>query len=165
MPEHNNEHTDLSIPGGAGGFETPEGYFEALSLALIRKTAGNGFRVPAGYFDTLAGRIAGQVKPAPAKKLIIFTPAARRTLIGLAAAAAIVCGFFFFRQGPQPTQNTGTAMDKVSDEEIINYVDVSDLSDQKLMEFASNTEDKAVKQTEEAYILGSTDDMLIPEDL
>jgi len=133
-------------------FSTPPGYFDELAdnlasgmkaLSIVNDelenlsepmAAGknkNPYTVPAGYFDGLAAsiltRAKKQSKPA---KLVSFST--KSPWLKYAAAAAltgvlITIGLFTFK----PRNATGTdplaALSKVSDQEIVNYLDNQDI--------------------------------------
>jgi hypothetical protein len=131
----------------------PEGYFENLSTSILSKIKEltespadelrklspmlysiqneNVFEVPAGYFRNLENDILDKVIAKPQTKVVEMK---RRDSIWKYAAAAVVTGvigvsslmMFNTQQSRQSTEVSAainTAIEKLSDEEIINYLE------------------------------------------
>lgn len=145
------------------GFNVPDGYFAQLNEDIIRKTSGNGFTIPVGYFETLETRILKKVdKP----KIIRHDFAFKQLILGIAASIIIIAGFFTVKNKFYSShQYSESKMNNLSDEEIINYVDVDDIKDLHIAENTSNkVEDKTQKQ-EEDYLINNADEQQIIEQL
>lgn len=162
LNETHSEHVDPGDP--QGGFEVPEGYFEQLQSDLLRKTAGNGFTVPEGYFGSLESRIRQRI--AEHRPVSVKIHYLRKSVIGIAATLLLAGAFFFltFRDERPANHFAQTRMDELSDEEIIDYVEVADLNDAHINGMAVNIEDQAQKQVED-YLINQADEQLIMDEL
>ena len=160
------EDIDENILGKRnGGFMVPEGYFQQMQKDILRKTSGNGFRIPDGYFDTLESRIQQRVRKPRMIHLNIIN--FKKAAIGIAASVLLVSGFFLlkntFEKAPAIAFSEAK-MNELSDEEIINFVDVADIKDLHIAETKIKTEDKTQKQIED-YLINNTDEPLMNEEL
>ncbi len=93
----------------------------------------NIFQVPEGYFDTLPTRIQSRVVKPRWESGWSFGWAGWAT--GLATAVMIVIGFWFFN-GNQPG-STETVLAKVSNQELINYLQDSEVTQSEIIETVS----------------------------
>lgn len=151
----------------SGGYTTPDGYFEELQKTILRKTVDHVFTTPENYFETLETRINLKLaKPQSAQLRIIHF---KKIAIGIAASLLLVSGLFFTKNIIHSTSTSAhfseAAINELSDEEIIKYVEVSDIKDSHLAEILPNTnEDKTQKQVED-YLINNADEQLITDEL
>lgn len=142
-----------------GGFEVPEGYFEASENTILNKTIHSGFSVPEHYFDNLSQRIEQRTSKTTGEKAI---PLVNYLKWGIAVAASFVAiaGIYFMLP-----KNSVQATDfsSLSEEEIINYIEVSDFQDHQLIELAAKSETPHLTETEEYLINTAEADLIIEE--
>jgi hypothetical protein len=159
----NEEHIDENLLGkSSGGFDVPDGYFETLQKNILNKTSENGFFVPDGYFENLETRIQQRI---PKGKTIPLNPSIiKKYMIGVAASILFIAGFFLIKNKTSNNLQTpiysGVDVTNLSNEDIINYVDIEDITDSHIGETALNTNDKTQKQVED-YLLNNADEELI----
>lgn len=154
------------IKNNQGGFSVPESYFEKLESDIFAKTANVGFTVPNGYFDTLESKITDKIsKP---KLSISYSSTYAKVLSGIAAALIVISGFIFMNRNLMPNKQnkafSKAVMDEVSDEEIITYVDESDIRESHIIDVAFTTKDKSQNQVED-YLINNAEEQLIIEEL
>lgn len=165
LPEDNIDETFIRSREGSGGFGVPQGYFDSAKTRILMSTSDRGFTVPENYFEGLQNRITGRAVLKRPTMQIIHTKS-RWMAVGIAASLLIAGGLFLYTP-PMPTHKqmaVTTEMNSLSDEEILSYVDLSDLKDQHLAGLLPKTEDAANGQIEE-YILDNTDGQLITDEL
>ncbi len=159
------EHIDNELLGKPeGGFTVPDNYFENLEKDVLRKTTGNGFIVPEGYFESLHQDILNKTGKQPK---IIRLKVSRRIITGIAASLILLSGLYLLINKTEPVQTpqfSETKLKELSDEDILNYVDVSDIKDAHIVETAFKPEDKMQKQVED-YLINNTEEQLIIEEL
>lgn len=159
----NEENIDQNLLGKpSGGFDVPEGYFESLQSNILNKTSENGFNVPENYFETLEKRIQQRIPKG--KTIPLNTSIIKKYMIGVAASILFIAGFFLIKN--KTSNNIPTLIysevdvTNLSNEDIINYVDIEDINDSHIDETALNTNDKTQKQVEN-YLLNNADEELI----
>jgi hypothetical protein len=148
-----------------GGFTTPDAYFVALQQNVLSRTSSGGFTVPDGYFEQAEVRVLQKVKESSRPRLRIIYQ--RRAFAAMAAAVLLASFLFVFRQSFNANQGAArpVAAIDVSDDEIMEYVEVADIRESRIMDLAFNsTEDKSQKQVEE-YLVNNADEQLIIEEL
>ncbi len=159
----NKEHIDTSFIQNLhpnGGFEVPEGYFVQLQETILNKTSNNGFSVPEHYFNELEERIEAKLKnPVQPKRLVIIRNLKYASAI--AASLLIFGSLYLWLSKPQASPVDFSAL---SDEEIINYIEVSDIQDHKILEMAIKSESSTTKDEEE-YLINTADADLIIDEL
>ncbi len=159
----NEEHIDENLLGKpSGGFDVPDRYFETLQKNILNKTSENGFFVPDEYFETLEARIQQRI---PKGKVIPLNAAIiKKYMIGVAASILFIAGLFLIKNKTSNTIPTPIYSEvnvtNLSNEDILNYVDVEDITDSHIGETALNTNDKTQKQVED-YLLNNVDEELI----
>ncbi len=142
-----NEHIDdsfLNLLGNKGGFEVDENYFNKLRKDILNKTVYQGFAVPDGYFDSLSTRILDKTQD---KKGFLFhlRPYAKWTI---AACFFLVSGLLFRFYNSNHQDGYILEMNKLSDEEIVNYMDANDIQDASLFEASIHIDDKTSREAE-----------------
>jgi hypothetical protein len=131
-------------------FSLPDGYFEdftvlvetrlletmdqqkTLSPLLVSLKSENVYELPVGYFDGFAGSVMAAIKKPQQAKIVPFYR--KRNWLRVAAAAAMVAiiatiGLLYVKR---PFSNSGSdltgqslaALSKVSDQEMLNYLEV-----------------------------------------
>jgi hypothetical protein len=166
--------------------EVPEGYFENFASAMMDRirtleTAAAGaettgtevaypllagisrktpYAVPDGYFSQFPGQVAAAVLPVnqPAR-LVSFGKWVRFAVA--AAVAGIIVSIVFFNGGNHQNPDALTALSKVSDQEIVNYLQehdipitdagaksmaVNDFNDNDIKDLLSNVSDNELEQ-------------------
>jgi hypothetical protein len=139
LQEHLNSRLFLLElhPEKANEFKVPAGYFDNLPEHiegrifmenLKEESIGNNFTVPEGYFNTLQNRINERVaKPA---KVVSLRRRMVPSWISYAAAACIMIAvsaslyFNMHNNTLNPNNTSNTDMSKVSDEAILQYLQV-----------------------------------------
>ena len=133
-------------------FKVPEGYFEDLTgnvldgakaIELVNEELENfsplmsslkhinAYKVPENYFQQLPHEVLHMARKQPTKVVSLF---ARKKILRYAAAAIVtgvlVVSSFFFFNGNQSSNIANPVADiqRVSDEEIINYLDYQDIT-------------------------------------
>ena len=130
-----------------GGFIVPDLYFTELTQKVMSRTTGSGFKVPDNYFENTSESILSKTE--------IRKPYNIRTLypyIQWAAAACLVLvSIVVFKDQRMNLNkeelNYTAEMNKLSDEEIIAYIDFGDIQDPAMFE-ALNVDEKTRKQAE-----------------
>ncbi|MEI6507926.1 MAG: hypothetical protein WCO54_05535 [Bacteroidota bacterium] len=147
------------------GFQVPDGYFELLQNNILAKTTDNGFTVPEKYFNTLDNRIQQKIKKS---KVINHHFAFKRMAMGVAASFILIAGFLLIKNQLYPSMQSHVLsqnkLNELSDEEIINYLDIADLSDNHIAESTVKTEVKSQNQVED-YLINNAEEELIIEQL
>ena len=161
------EHIDENLVNKCeGGFLVPAGYFEAMQKDILRKTSENGFKVPDGYFETVDRRVQQKLRKAKVIQLEITN--FKKIALGIAASVLLVSGFFILKNKFETAAMTNSYAEgkwnELSDEDIINYIDVADIKDLHVTELTIKTEDNMQKQLED-YLLNNTDEPIINEEL
>lgn len=147
------------------GFKVPDGYFELLQKNILAKTTDNGFTVPENYFNTLDNRIQQKIKKS---KTINYHFTFRRMAMGVAASFILTAGFLLIKNQLYPSMQSHVLsqnkLNELSDEEIINYLDIADLNDSHIAETTVKTEVKSQNQVED-YLINNAEEELIIEQL
>lgn len=113
IPESNNP---------SGGFEMPEGYFEASRRQVLMRIQQGGFDVPKDYFEESRRSLIVKTASRPTKSRII-----KLHPMWYAAAALLVASITWLVL--PPTQLPMADSKNISDEDIINYVVQHDVVD------------------------------------
>ena len=161
-----NEKIDKDLMSNTQeGFYVPEGYFNQLHNDILRKTVENGFYVPEGYFEDLEPKILKKINQS---KVIQHNFAFKQLAIGIAASIIFISGFFFLKSEFYSLKTSSNISEinlkNLSDEDIINSVDLEDIEDNPIIVTASNFDDKTQK-SDEKYFLNNTDEQDIIEQL
>jgi len=157
-----NENINFELPGDReGGFMVEDTYFEKMHADIISKTSQNGFVVPDKYFESLQLKIEKKVRP---QKTIRLKKNYTQIAIGIAASILLISGLFIYKSFNTKSQYAEVRINELSDEEIINYVDVSDINDIHIYEASVKSENKTPDQVEE-YIINNTDEQTISDEL
>jgi hypothetical protein len=149
----------------SGGFSVPHGYFTQMRGFVLEQTTGaeiNRGQVPEGYFERSKLAILQKTVGTAKSKLTVWY---NRPVFRYSAAAGVllVAGSIFLFN-VSSTQNIQTA--SISDEEILMYLEQSDVQDVSMSEvsFAATTGDQK-NTAEETYIVNQTDEQVLLEEL
>ena len=89
------------------------------------------FQVPDGYFDQLTVDIQSKIKEKPLRQ---WSPSPRLRWAAVAAAMVVLIGtIWIFNQPAQPVTAADLLAD-VNEQALLDYLDVTDLSDAELLE-------------------------------
>jgi len=130
-------------------FSVPEGYFEELSDNVLQSAKAidfvndgfenlsplmrdlknkNTYTIPLGYFENFSDSVLSKIKN-ESKKAKVISISSRKSLLKFAAAAVVVgiistVSYFALNKNNFPPANTDpiAALSKVSDDEMINYL-------------------------------------------
>lgn len=143
-------HNNLNIK--KHGFETPEGYFDALETEIIDTVNLSSkmpqevpFRVPEKYFDTLSERIERNTlfKTKKTKVIPIFANTPLRYVASIAAVVAVLFSIFIFQNDltPKPEASLSEVSEYIENELIyFSGLELQELiSEQSINQEISNT--------------------------
>jgi hypothetical protein len=104
---------------------------ENLSALMARGKNKNPYTVPAGYFDGLAASILArakqQSKPAKLVSFSLRNPWLKYATAALLTGVLVTIGFFTFNPRNANGADPLAALSKVSDKEIVNYLENHDI--------------------------------------
>lgn len=137
-------------------FDIPNGYFDTLSdrifakidsaqyvkVSLEKLPKENIFRVPEGYFDSLSEKINHQIPTEKQTKVLkVNWWQNSRVMWSAAASIFLVVGFLYMFLPKIMKSDTEVALNKVSNQEIAQYLETQDLSQLEIeaIEVAKNT--------------------------
>ncbi|MFA9213281.1 MAG: hypothetical protein ACEQSR_05475 [Candidatus Methylacidiphilales bacterium] len=115
------------------GFNTPDGYFEKSKESILAKTTTEpnlnldkmegGFTIPTNYFEENKAAILSKTNKPQALKIALFN---WKYLTGIAALFVAVLGIIIFINNQNST-NLSANLNKVSNEEMIDYLANNDV--------------------------------------
>lgn len=144
------------LPSIKSNFDIPNGYFDTLSdrifakidisentkISLEKLPKENIFRVPDGYFDSLSEKIINQLPTEKQTKVLkVNWWQNSRVMWSAAASIFLVVGFLYMFLPNIMKSDTEVALNKVSSQEIAQYLETQDLSQLEIeaVEVAKNT--------------------------
>jgi hypothetical protein len=163
----NNEYDDIddnkiTTFKGKGGFVVPDGYFDQSRnaiLALALASAENPAQLSNDYFERSRIKILSKSTSRKAKISVWF----RKPLFRYTAAAVVIFSIATIFWFQMPGTNT-IDLANISDEEILEYLQTTDLKDLPMSEvsFASSTQQSTAEET---YIISQTDEQTLLDEL
>lgn len=154
----NNLHMENNAVESRGGFTVPENYFAQSRSMLLRRATNGGFCVPENYFDQSRQNLSDVVFSKKKAPLVISLNKWWYAAAVVALTASI--SLLFIKTGEEP----GTAMDKVTNEEIVNYFLTSEsIGDIPVTELYTNEAIPVTKEDEE--LLHQLDEELLLNEL
>lgn len=155
----NNLHTEEGAAENGSGFAVPENYFEKSREQVLSRINHAGFNVPEGYFEQSRENIYKATRNKKKTPLVISI-----NKWWYAAAAAVVLMVSISLLFIKPEETHQANLDKVSNEEIVNYFLTSEsISDIPVNELYSNETNLVTKEDEE--LLHQLDEDLLLNDL
>lgn len=155
-----------------GGFSVPPGYFNRLKLHVTEQTTraesnedNPGLKVPEHYFEQSRERILARTTGNKTSSKPVLQVWYKRNITRYAAAAVVIltASIVLFVNNKQ--RPSFTAM-KVSDEEIMQYLEYTDLREMQVTDVSFAATDAGLPVTsEEQYIINQTDEQSIIEEL
>ena len=115
----------------SGGFEVPDGYFNQSADRLLHTINDDlavgkegGYTVPDGYFEQTTRQILQKVKAREPKKIYLWS----RSITKIAAVFIAIVGItFFIVIRNKSTQTLSDKLNKVSQDELIDYLANNDV--------------------------------------
>ncbi|MES2689528.1 MAG: hypothetical protein V4658_03950 [Bacteroidota bacterium] len=155
---NNNLHTDHDAAENRDGFVVPGNYFEQSRNHLLNKINNGGFTVPEQYFEQSRQKITGAVANTKKTPLVISLNTWWYAAAAVVLLASVSLLFIKPRQVPQAD------LDKVTNEEIVNYFLTSEsISDIPANELYTNEIVPVTKEDEE--LLHQLDEELLLNEL
>jgi len=153
-----------------GGFTAPDAYFDELKNSILSKIEGDkltihkpdtGFVVPDVFFETQKQQILSKLNKPQAKKISLTS---NQWILKAALVAAIltIVGFLFI---PNNSSNSLDLSASISNEEIVNHLVKSDVSEDLICELLDQTKTNKKENEIEKYLNEHADEDLLMDDL
>jgi hypothetical protein len=167
MYSEQDEIDDLNLRkfGVRGGFTVPPQYFDRLRGHILEQTTGleeslPHAGVPDGYFERSRAAILAKTSgAAPVKPLQVWY---NKPLYRYAAAAVAVFTLSVIFWLPRHSTTTAAAAAAISDEDILHYLETSDLRDITIYEAGFNAVAPSNIEVEQ-YIIDHSNEQLLEE--